>query len=262
METKHKSFGAHFKASGDEGQIEAIVSVFGNVDSYGERVMPGAFTESIGKKLPKGVWMHDWAQPVAKTLEAAELMPGDERLPEHLKELGGLYVRGQFFKDIEDSWQAYLKVKEGLVDEFSIGYRLQEWAKDEDDGTLKLLKLDLFEWSPVLVGANRATATLSVKQLLEGGNVAMSLQDHTDAVLDAASGLVKRFTDLAATREADGKLTESFKSRLSELAGKLVGFADDAPVLDAKADKATVTSADLIEFEQIGHQARMRALRG
>jgi len=246
---------------GDEGQVEAIVSVFGNVDSYGERVMPGAFTESLGKKLPKGVWMHDWSNPVAKTLEATELLPGDARLPESLKELGGLYIKGQFFKDIEDSWQAYLKVREGLVDEFSIGYRLQEWAKDEQDGTIKLLKLDLFEWSPVLVGANRATATLSVKQFLEGGNVAMSLQDHTDAVLDAASGLVKRFTDLTERREADGKVTESFKSRLSGLAADLAKLADDAPVLDAKADEA-LTPALKLEWEQMRHDAQMRAIRG
>jgi HK97 family phage prohead protease len=261
MDKKHKSFGAAFKAVGEEGQVEAIVSVFGNADSYGERVMPGAFNESLGRKLPKGVWMHDWSNPVAKTLEAVELLPGDARLPEHLKALGGLYVKGQFFKDIDDSWQAYLKVREGLVDEFSIGYRLQEWAKDEQDGTIKLLKLDLYEWSPVLVGANRATATLSVKQFLEDGNVAMSLQDHTDAVLDAAAGLVKRFTDLAATREADGKLTESFKSRLSELAGKLVGFAEVAPVLHAKADEA-LPPALMLEWEQMRHDAQMRAIRG
>jgi HK97 family phage prohead protease len=260
MDKKHKSFGAAFKAVGEEGQVEAIVSVFGNADSYGERVMPGAFNESLGRKLPKGVWMHDWSNPVAKTLEAVELLPGDARLPEHLKALGGLYVKGQFFKDIDDSWQAYLKVREGLVDEFSIGYRLQEWAKDEQDGTIKLLKLDLFEWSPVLVGANRATATLSVKQLSEG-HVGLSLEDHTSAVLDAAEGLVKRYCDVAETREADGKLTPRFKSRLSELAGQLASLADVAPVLDAKADEA-LPPALMLEWEQMRHDARMRAIRG
>lgn len=262
MDTKRITFsGTQFKASAEEGVLEAIVSVFSNTDSYGERVMPGAFTESLGKKLPKGVWMHDWAQPIAKTLEAEELMPGDPRLPEHLKALGGLYVKAQFFKEIEDSWQAFQKIASGLVDEFSIGYRLQEWAKDEDDGTIKLLKLDLFEWSPVLVGANRATATLSVKQLLEGGNVAMPLQDHTDAVLDAATGLVKRYEELAERREADGKLTERFKSRLSELSADLAKLAESAPVLDAKGDEVLPTAL-MLEIEQMRHNARLRAARG
>lgn len=262
MDTKRVSYtGTQFKASAEEGILEAIVSVFGNVDSYGERVMPGAFTESLGKKLPKGVWMHDWSQPIAKTLTAEELLPGDDRLPDHLRELGGLYIKAQFFKDIDASWQAFKKVAAGLVDEFSIGYRLQEWAKDEQDGTIKLLKLDLFEWSPVLVGANRATATLSIKQLLEDGNVAMPLQDHTDAVLDAATGLVKRFTEVAEKREADGKLTESFKSRLSELSADLAKLAESAPVLDAKADEA-LSPALMLEWEQMRHSARMRAIRG
>jgi len=261
MEIRHKSFGAHFKAQGDEGIVEAIVSVFGNIDSYNERVMPGAFKSSIGARMPKGVWMHDWEQPVAKTIEAIELLPGDERLPESLKELGGLYVKGQFFRDIEDSWQAYLKVKNGLVDEFSIGYRLLKHTVNDETGVIDLLDIDLIEWSPVLVGANPATAMLAAKQILAEGHVGLKLDDHTETVLDAVDGLVKRYGEIAESRKADGKFTESFKTRLSELATKLAGFADAAPVLDAKADEA-LPPALMLEWEQMRHEAQLRAIRG
>jgi hypothetical protein len=46
--------------------------------------------------MPKGVWMHDWKTPVAKTLEAKELLPGDPLLPPVLKDNGGAYVKAQF----------------------------------------------------------------------------------------------------------------------------------------------------------------------
>src|SRR4051794_34202657 len=47
----------------EDGTFEAIVSVFGNVDSYGDRVMPGAFTDSLAEWEAKGapipvLWSH------------------------------------------------------------------------------------------------------------------------------------------------------------------------------------------------------------
>lgn len=260
-EHNNKSFGrVSFKAISDEGIVEAIVSVFGTVDSYNERVMPGAFKNSLARNLPKCVWMHDWTKPIAKTLEARELEPGDPMLPPELALLGGLYMKWQFSREIDDSWQAYLKIKEGYVDEYSFGYRLLKWAENATDGARDLLEIELFEAGPVLVGANRATATLSVKQLSEG-HVGLSLEDHTSAVLDAVEGLVKRYCNVAETREADGKLTDRFKSRLSELAGNLAGFAEVAPVPDAKADEA-LPPALMLEWEQMRHEAQLRALRG
>ena len=95
---QRKSFAAQNVkvASKEEGIVEAIVSVFGVVDHAKEVVLPGFFAESIARKLPAGVWSHDWTQPVAKTLEARELLPGDELLPESIRDNGGLYIKGQF----------------------------------------------------------------------------------------------------------------------------------------------------------------------
>lgn len=155
-----KSVGAIVTAS-DDGIIEAIVSVFGNIDSYNERVMLGAFTKSLAHGLPTGVLSHDWNNPVSVTLSAEELAPRDPRLPEDIREYGGLLIRGQFFEDIPSSWEAFLKVKRKLFREFSIGY---EVVKDGFvDGVRELYEVKLHEWSPVLVGANPATSLLAVK---------------------------------------------------------------------------------------------------
>jgi HK97 family phage prohead protease len=137
------------KAEGDQGIVEAYVSVFGNVDLVGDIIERGAFAESILQKLPKGVWSHDWDKPIAKTLEARE----DEF---------GLYIKAQFNLDTQRGREAFSDIKFGLIDEFSIGFRVldDEWR---EDGIRIIKKARLYEWSPVLVGANPATKPLSVK---------------------------------------------------------------------------------------------------
>jgi HK97 family phage prohead protease len=154
------------KTVDDTGQIEAIVSVFHNVDHGNEIVRPGFFSKSIERKLPKGVWAHDWKQPIAKTLEARELLPGDPLLPPELKELGGTYIKGQFNLGTQRGKEAYSDIKFGIVDEFSIGYKVLKEGKDEKTGARELLEGDWKEWSPVLVGMNDQTRLLSIK---EGG---------------------------------------------------------------------------------------------
>jgi HK97 family phage prohead protease len=129
--------------------IEAYVSIFDNVDLVGDKIIKGAFEESLRNKLPKGVWAHNWDEPIAKTLSAVE----DEK---------GLLIRGQFIEGVQKSDEAYKLIKAGVIDEFSIGFRVldDEW---EEDGTRIIKKAKLYEWSPVLAGANPDTELVSVK---------------------------------------------------------------------------------------------------
>lgn len=162
-QTKHRAFGAQLKAADKaSGTIEAIVSVFGNVDAAKERVVPGAFAKSIARKLPKGVWAHDWTQPVAKTIEALELLPGDALLPDPLKDNGGLYIKAQFNLDTQRGKDAFSDIAFGTIDEFSFGYAVLDSEK-ATDGAVDLKEIEIFEWSPVLVGCNPATALISAK---------------------------------------------------------------------------------------------------
>lgn len=164
MTIERKSYSvAEMKIADDQaGVIEAIVSVFSNVDLGNEKVMPGFFSKSIEKKLPKGVWAHDWKQPIAKTLEAKELLPGDPQLPDSLKLLGGAYIKGQFNLDTQRGKEAYSDIKFGIVDEFSIGYAVLK-DKTDETGVRELIEGDWKEWSPVLVGMNDQTTLISIK---------------------------------------------------------------------------------------------------
>ena len=178
---KYKNCQTLYKADDTRGEVEAFVSVFGNVDSYGDRVMFGAFKESIQAKLPKLVWQHDLQQPVGKTVYAEEIQAGDPRLPDQLKDHGALYVKGLFNLNTTGGRDAFEHIKFGSVDEYSFGYEEVE-TTPLPDGTKELNKLHIVEWSPVTIGANPLTMTSNVKALTleEKMNVAVTLLKDTN----------------------------------------------------------------------------------
>ena len=137
------------KGDKDLGIIEAYVSIFNNIDLDGDIIKQGAFKDSLKSKLPKGVWMHDWNLPIAKTLKAEE----DER---------GLHIQAEFNLETQRGKEAYSDIKFGIIDEFSIGFKVLDFEWDENDNRI-IKKVKLYEWSPVLAGANPDTQLLDVK---------------------------------------------------------------------------------------------------
>jgi len=142
------------KELSDEGQIEAVISTFGR-DRDGDVMTREAFTGSAGKSIPM-VWSHDWAKPIGKGVVSVSD--------------GGAIFRGQFFLDTHDGMEAYKTVKAmDDLQEYSIGFQI----KDADSGheiedgkrvyTRTIKDIELFEASPVLVGAAYNTGTIAVK---------------------------------------------------------------------------------------------------
>jgi HK97 family phage prohead protease len=214
MELTKSLHSCHIKAvNSDEGILEAVVSVFNNVDSVGDRVLPGFFEQSLKGKMPKGVWMHDWNAPVAKTLEARELYPNDPLLPDSLKGLGGLYVKAKFNQNTQRGREAFSDIKEGIIDEFSIGYSVQE-DRIAPDGARELVKGTLFEWSPVLFGANPQTAIVSAKGLTQdiddvGAEVVRLVAARLSSLVDAlqnATSSIKELIDSAKPKSARAQM--------------------------------------------------------
>lgn len=241
------------------GTIEAIVSVFNNRDLAGEVVMPGAFKNSLIKKLPRFVWAHNWEKIVGKTLEAAELLPGDPRLPIELSALGGLYVKGKFNLNTTDGKDAYEHLKEGDVDEFSIGYKVVRAHRITEEGenvdfdpfdfffgfggknsTLYLDELDLIEWSPVLAGMNDRTALIGVKT--EG-----PLVDLVDQAAQACGILVGQAKAYSESRTKEGRTfssanyakLEGFAGRLQEMSDELRGLLSSSAPKSAESESET-----------------------
>ena len=182
MTTRTKTFPAHFKAADDgSGTFEAIVAVFGNVDFQGDRIVAGAFADTLadwkaaGDPIPV-IHSHQWHNLDAHVgavnpADALELAPGDDRLPPALKDLGGLYVKGTL--DIEEDPNAakvHRLMRTRRLREFSFAYDIRDdGEKRGSDGVNELLSLDLIEIGPTLKGANPATTLIDAKALEAAG---------------------------------------------------------------------------------------------
>lgn len=154
---------------GVDGIVEAIVSVTNVVDSVNDLIEPGAYKTTLRKRNPKGVWSHDTNIPVAKTLKVEELMPGDSRLPDDLRNqnAGALLVKMQFNLNTTRGRDAFHDVQFFAEEqEWSIGYSVPEGKSVVDDksGVRFIKALELYEYSPVIFGAAPNTRTLSVKE--------------------------------------------------------------------------------------------------
>ena len=173
-ELLRKNHRAFVKAAADgSGIYEAIVSVFGNVDDGYDRVVAGAFAESIkADPHPPVVWSHMWnIPPIGETLEIAELAAGDPKLEgTGLEDLGGLWTHSRLFvgkaEDHQVARQVYagMKAEHQPVREFSFAYEVMasQWVTEDGVEIRELLQVGLFEHGPTLVGMNRATQLLQV----------------------------------------------------------------------------------------------------
>lgn len=142
------------------GTFEAVVSVFGNVDSVGDRMIKGAFARTLEEKgNPPVVWSHEWQVPPIGQVESAT--ETDE----------GLLVKGRLFIGADEghavAQQVYTAMKAGALKEFSFGYQTKASRDVEEDGKeiREITDVDLFEVGPTLVGANSETRLVGVKSL-------------------------------------------------------------------------------------------------
>jgi HK97 family phage prohead protease len=162
VEERHKAHAeVEFKFQATEGDDREVVgygAVFGNVDSYGDVIAPGAFAKSLasikmgGKPMPAMLLSHNpEALPVGVWTEMAE-------------DGHGLRVKGKLL-DTTSGMDTYKALKAGAITGLSIGFRPVEYAlrakPDEPRRTLK--SVDLLEVSIVGFPANDKARVMSVK---------------------------------------------------------------------------------------------------
>src|SRR5690625_5255266 len=144
----------------EEGQFEAYASVFGNTDSYGDIVEPGAFTRTLSEWKDRGetipvLWGHDMHDPFANI---GGVLSAEE--DEH-----GLKINGQLDLDNPTAAQVYRLMKGRRTNRMSFAYAVRDSEKRDDGNHLK--DLDLFEVSVVQVRANDLAEVLTVKSATE-----------------------------------------------------------------------------------------------
>lgn len=131
-----------------DGQFSGYASRFGEVDSYNDVIQKGAFSDNDFSKT-KMLWQHDPGQPIGKWTSIKENSVG-------------LKVEGQLSMSLRQAQEAYVMLKEGLIDGMSIGFRTLERTFNKE-GVRVLTKLELWEVSLVTFPALASATVDNVK---------------------------------------------------------------------------------------------------
>lgn len=212
MILQHKSqplSGCQIKVDAGTRQFTGYASVFNQVDSYGDTILPGAYSNTLKTLWPKMFFNHDACElPVGKWLDIRE----DDI---------GLLVTGEMTPEMDDADDVYAALKHGTVDGLSIGY---------------VLSTDDYEYRPVANDYGRIIKNVS--KLVEISIVTFPA-DNNARVSDVKSAIenvstIREFEQLL--RDAGGfsknqaqQLVAQAKSIFS--AGDRTGSVDLSPVL-------------------------------
>ena len=157
--------GLRIKSTDDEiGLIEAVVNRMNVIDADGDRILSGAFTETL-KNLDKEpvamLWGHDSQQVIGKLLDAYEVGLENGEAVLVAKLLCNL--------DTERGRSAYSDIKMGAVAAWSIGFNcdagdIKSVTDPDGQKVFEISALSLVEISAVLRGSSPGTSTLSVKE--------------------------------------------------------------------------------------------------
>lgn len=147
------------KSIKDNGQFTGVASPFGELDSYRDIVVKGAFTNTLrdfeqkNRKVPM-LWQHSSREPIGVYTDLKET---DTEL----------VVTGECNMDVQKGRECFALMKQGALTGLSIGYNTvrEEWdAKGE---VRKLLEVDLWEISPVTFPSADSARVLDVKAISE-----------------------------------------------------------------------------------------------
>lgn len=119
--------------------VEGYFSIFGNIDSDGDMIMPGAYTKTLKEnaKRVKHLWQHDVRYPLAR--------------PEVSEDAKGLKFRS-VISDTSFGRDAIKLYEDGVIDEHSVGF--QTIKQQKKSGYNEITEIRLWEGSSVTWGAN------------------------------------------------------------------------------------------------------------
>lgn len=197
-----KTYKAQFKAVDQaQGIFEALVAVFNNVDRAGDRILPGAFSDSLENWEQKDrpipvIYSHEWDNLDAHIGHVLEASETDE----------GLLVKGQLEMDEEFAQRVYKKMANGTLAEFSFAYDVVEAKEVGDDDRVApnhlqdLVQLDLLEVGPCLVGMNPDTRLIDIKA---GARHSAKDAEMVQRIHDLAVSLGAKCTEVDDSGDAD-----------------------------------------------------------
>lgn len=217
--TKHLQTQVEYKDDSDTGSVIARFSTFDIVDREGDIVRASAFTH--GQEVPM-VWSHDWHAPIGKGTVLVE--------KDHAR------FEGVFFPTTAGQ-EARATVKAmGSLQQYSWGFRVLDTQQNDKIRGYDITKAEVFEVSPVLVGANQATSTIAVKDFDPD-------DDPTTAAILRLANEVIELVDLGPFERAQALVERA-----------LAYAAEHAPAIDSEKQLHEVRTAlarEQLALEQI-----------
>lgn len=252
----------------EDGSVMVAFAVLGDpqdqkeedIDKDGDVSLVGSLP--LGKDVPISSYAH------ASWPERGGRLPTGIGTISEAKGKGGRnlgVLTGRFFTDTTHGRDTYLTVKGlGPLQEWSFGYAAESskgtWAGKPANLNKRY---DVYEVSPVLVGAGNGTSTLAVK---EGGPLAgLPLADHYLRVLEEMDAFTKRTREIADLRGKEGRvLSRANRERLTSLLEALRQTDDFRKeiesLLDATDPDRTVEDGKALEAAFLEVQARIAHL--
>lgn len=208
----------------EDGTFSGYGSVFHIVDSYGTRVAPGAFSESIKRKPVRMLRGHDPDRVIGRYTTVRE-------------DKHGLYLEGAFNLDVQDARETYSLVKNGDLDGLSIGFVTEEFEEDRKSQVRTLTKVDLWEVSVVTFAANAKASVVDIRtekdadfeaqladvQQIRAADWVRTKRDFERFLRDAGGFSIAQAKKYARAFEADTNLRDEDGS-LSELLASVRGI--------------------------------------
>jgi HK97 family phage prohead protease len=216
---KKQTYRGTLKSLSETGEFTAVIATMNIVDKDGDMIRSGAIPQETKVKIAS--WGHKWQDlPIGRgTLHEAG---------------NAIMVKGKFFLDTEAGKETYKTVKNlGELQEWSFGFDVVDSHTERIDGkTVRILdKLDVYEVSPVLIGAGVGTRTTDIKN--------RKGKPQKPWRLDALDQMVKESDQEMARhvkRKADRDFAKSVIRELENMKKDLVAEALPRRPIDKVAD--------------------------
>ena len=217
-----------------EGKVEAVFSVFNEIDSDGDVVMPDSIKSGYGDNGVAMVWAHDWKNPIGR----GEIVSDDSKA----------VFKGQFIMDTQAGRDAFNTVKAmGDLQQWSFGYEVLDsesgsFQKDGQNTQARFLN-DLKVWE-VTVGVKEKSDD-SVKE--EAG---LTLTNETDKLLIKLSALLRRIKELTSLRlKKEKTLSEPSTTLMQDLQDALQEAYQDIDTYLGVASAETLKEEESEEID-------------
>lgn len=192
----------------ETGSFSGYGAVFGNVDSYGDVIVPGAFKASLKD------WKREKTLPPMLAQHGGWMMTDMDAIPVGVwtdmeEDDVGLKVAGRIINlDTERGKTIRGAMKEGALNGLSIGYRAKKFTlgTKPDEPRRKLEVIDLAEVSVVTFPANRRA--LVDRDSVKSANL-MTKREFEE-------GLMRGTLPKLSARQAKALLSGGFKAAFSE----------------------------------------------